>query len=202
MCVFAVPTPLVPHLYIHEYIYICIRPTGSWNRPLPGRGVHKHRQRYNILLKERRMLVGSRGALPLHHPRARHPNIYIYIYLLPEEVLTFFCPSSVHAAIFLSQTFCTYSPRVFSNTAGPQIVLRRLLREACSISGVARQVLLRRVRQPCQILKSNPGGDFPTLTLPGATPPPPAEVRCFNFCLPRDKRTKNYPNNLEPKETK
>ena len=33
-------------------------------------------------------------------------------------------------------------------------------------SGVARQVLLRRVRQPCQILKSNPGGDFPTLTLP------------------------------------
>ena len=43
------------------------------------------------------------------------------------------CPSSVHASIFLSHTFCTYSLRVFPNTAGHQIVLRRLLREACSI---------------------------------------------------------------------
>ena len=66
-----------------------IRPTGSWNRPLPGRGVHKPRQRYNILLKERSMLVGSRGALPLHHPRARHPNIYIYISYLKRFLLFF-----------------------------------------------------------------------------------------------------------------
>ena len=48
-------------------------------------------------------------------------------------------------------------------------------------SGVARQVLLRRVRQPCQILKSNPGGDFPTLTLPQPRlrrrPPPVAVVQ-------------------------
>ena len=43
------------------------------------------------------------------------------------------CPSSVHASIFLSNTFCTYSLRVFPNTAGHQIVLRRLLRAACSI---------------------------------------------------------------------
>ena len=35
-------------------------------------------------------------------------------------------------------------------------------------SGVARQVLLRRVRQPYLILKSNPGGDFsPPLPSPG-----------------------------------
>ena len=40
------------------------------------------------------------------------------------------CPSSVHASIFLSNTFCTYLLRVFPNTAGHQIVLRRLLREA------------------------------------------------------------------------
>ena len=33
-------------------------------------------------------------------------------------------------------------------------------------SGVARQVLHSRVGQPCQIPKSNPGEDFPTLTVP------------------------------------
>ena len=46
------------------------------------------------------------------------------------------CPSSVHASIFLSNTFCTYSLRVFPNTAGHQIVLRRLLRAACSIDEI------------------------------------------------------------------
>ena len=51
----------------------------------------------------------------------------------------------------------------------------RRQRRSLTISGVARQVLLRRVRQPYLILKSHPGGDFPTLTLPGATPPPPAD---------------------------
>ena len=44
------------------------------------------------------------------------------------------CPSSVHAFIFLSNTFCTYLLKVFPRTAGHQIVLRRSFREACSIS--------------------------------------------------------------------
>ena len=43
------------------------------------------------------------------------------------------CPSPVPATILLSHTFRTSSLRVFPHTAGHQIVLRRLLREACSI---------------------------------------------------------------------
>ena len=53
-------------------------------------------------------------------------------------------------------------------------------------SGVARQVLLCRVRSACQILKSNPGGDFPNFSFPGATPPPPAEVMSCKVCLTRE----------------
>ena len=65
-------------------------------------------------------------------------------------------------------------------------------------SGVARQVLLRRVRQPCQILKSNPGGDFPTFTLPGATPPPPAEVSCCKLSPVREPPGATGKNLLDP----
>ena len=47
------------------------------------------------------------------------------------------CPSygspTVRTHVVVSHTFCTYPLRVFRNTAGHQIVLRRLLREACSI---------------------------------------------------------------------
>ena len=60
------------------------------------------------------------------------------------------CPSSVHASIFLSHTFCTYSLRVFPNTAGHQIVLRRLLREACSIRRSTSSATA-----PCKITMSN-----------------------------------------------
>ena len=60
-------------------------------------------------------------------------------------------------------------------------------------SGVARQVLLRCVRPACQILKSNPGGDFPTLTL--LQPrlrrrPPPIAVTPRGFFRPGRFRKK------------
>ena len=71
-------------------------------------------------------------------------------------------------------------------------------------SGVARQVLLCRVRSPCQILKSNPGGDFPTLTLPQPRlrrrPPPDDAVLFAPGASGRDLE-KNIGPNLAPRRS-
>ena len=76
--------------------------------------------------------------------------------------------------------------------------------EALAIkSGVARQVLLRRVRQPSLILKSNPGGDFsPPLPSPGPRlrrRPTPAAVTPTQAGSLRDRLGKIIGPNLAPR---